>query len=214
MNLVFATNNKHKIEEVQHLLQHKFHLLSLSDIKCNEELPETGKTLEANASQKANYVHKKYEVDCFADDTGLEIEALNGKPGVLSARYAGEEKDSEKNMEKVLHEMKGVKNRNAKFKTIISLIIDKKEYTFEGIINGKIAEEKHGEKGFGYDPIFIPSLASPQPSPKERKKFMMSEKSFAEMTLEEKNKISHRAIAIKKLAEFLNSLRASLITHE
>jgi len=192
MDLVFATNNKHKIEEVQHLLNNKFHLLSLGDIKCNEELTETSKTLEENASQKANYVHTKFNVNCFADDTGLEIEALNGKPGVLSARYAGEEKESEKNIEKVLHELKNTKNRKARFKTIISLFIDEKEYLFEGIINGKITEEKHGRQGFGYDPIFTPDGST---------------RSFAEMSLEEKNKISHRAISIKKLAAFLNGLK-------
>ena len=192
MELVFATNNKHKIEEVQQLLKDKFRLLSLQDINCHEELAETGNTLEENASQKANYIYKKFNANCFADDTGLEIEALNGKPGVLSARYVGEEKDSEKNIEKVLNELQASKNRKARFKTIISLFINGKEYLFEGIINGKIADKKHGEKGFGYDPIFIPDGFN---------------KSFAEMTMEEKNKISHRAFAIKKLAEFLNSLK-------
>ena len=192
MDLVFATNNKHKIEEVQHLLKNKIRLLSLSDIKCNEELAETGNTLEENARQKANYVYKKFGVNCFADDTGLEIEALNGKPGVLSARYAGDKKDSGKNIEKILQELNASKNRKARFNTIISLIIDKKEYLFDGIINGKIAIEKQGDKGFGYDPIFIPDGF---------------DKSFAEMPLEEKNKISHRALAIKKIADFLNSLK-------
>ena len=192
MNLVFATNNQHKIEEVNHLLKNKFRLLSLNDISCNEEIPETGKTLKENASQKATYIHNKFSVDCFADDTGLEIEALNEKPGVFSARYAGEEKNSEKNIEKVLLEMKDIKNRKARFKTIICLIINNKEHLFEGIINGTIAKEKRGEKGFGYDPIFIPNGF---------------DKSFAEMPLEEKNKISHRAIAIGKLAAFLNGLK-------
>ena len=192
MNLVFATNNQHKIEEVDHLLRNKFRLLSLNDISCNEEIPETGKTLKENASQKATYIHNKFSIDCFADDTGLEIDALNGKPGVFSARYAGEEKNSEKNIEKVLFEIKNCKNRNAKFKTVISLMVGQKEYQFEGIINGTIAEEKRGEKGFGYDPIFIPRGF---------------DKSFAEMLLEEKNKISHRAIAIEKLAAFLNGLK-------
>lgn len=191
MNLVFATNNQHKIEEVNHLLRNKFRLLSLNDISCNEEIQETGKTLNENASQKATYIHNKFNVDCFADDTGLEIEALNGKPGVFSARYAGEEKNSEKNTEKVLFEMKNCKNKKARFKTVISLMIGQKEYQFEGIINGTIAEEKRGEKGFGYDPIFIPRGF---------------DKSFAEMTLEEKNIISHRAIATGKLIAFLNGL--------
>ncbi|MBI4947161.1 MAG: non-canonical purine NTP diphosphatase [Bacteroidetes bacterium] len=202
MNLVFATNNKHKIEEVQQLLQTKIHLLSLGDIHCNEELPETGNTLEENASQKTNYVHKKFGTDCFADDTGLEIEALNGKPGVLSARYAGEKKDSDKNIQKVLQEMKNIKNRKARFRTIISLIIGHKEYLFEGIVDGIIAEDKHGEKGFGYDPIFIPQPLPPSPAGEGLGVRWM--RSFAEMSLEEKNTISHRAIAVRKLADFLN----------
>jgi len=191
MEIVFASNNSHKIEEVQYLLKKDFHLLSLKDIGCNEELQETGNTLEANARQKAKYVHDKYKVDCFSDDTGLEIEALNGRPGVFSARYAGEEKSSEKNIEKVLEEMKNIINRNACFIAIISLIIRNKEYLFEGKVYGMISTKKNGDNGFGYDPIFIPNGHS---------------KSFAEMPNEEKNKISHRAIAVKKLAEFLNSL--------
>jgi XTP/dITP diphosphohydrolase len=193
MELVFATNNKNKIEEVAHLLKNNFQLLSLQDIHCIEELPETGNTLEANASQKAKHVHEKFGKNCFADDTGLEIEALNGEPGVFSARYSGEERNAEKNIEKVLTKMKGIKNRNAKFKTIIALLINNnKEYLFEGVINGTIATELKGNNGFGYDPIFIPDGNT---------------KSFAEISLEEKNKISHRAIAVKKLAEFLNNLR-------
>ena len=192
MELVFATNNHHKIVEVQHLMKNNFHLLSLLDIGCNEELPETGNTLEANAKQKAQYVHEKYKADCFADDTGLQIEALNGEPGVLSARYAGEEKNSEKNIKKVLFGMKKNKNRNASFICIISLIINIKEYIFEGKIDGIILTKKRGQDGFGYDSIFQPNGFA---------------KSFAEMTLEEKNTISHRAIAVKKLAEFLNSFK-------
>jgi XTP/dITP diphosphohydrolase len=199
MELVFATNNRHKIEEVQHLLKNNFRLLSLQDIDCREELPETGNTLEANASQKAKYVHERFGVNCFADDTGLEIEALNGKPGVYSARYAGEEKSAQKNIEKVLAEMKGIQNRNALFKTVISLIINNKKYLFEGIVNGIISSDITGSKGFGYDPIFVPH---PQPLSPGR-----GERTFAEMSLEEKNKISHRAIAVKKLAEFLNTLK-------
>ncbi len=199
MKLVFATNNKHKIEEVQHLLKGNFKLLSLQDINCNEELDETGNTLEANATQKARYIHEKYKVNCFADDTGLEIDALNGKPGVYSARYAGEERSAEKNIEKVLAEMKGIENRNAKFKTTISLIINNKENLFEGIINGHISTENQGNNGFGYDPIFIPH---PQPLSPRR-----GERSFAEMSMEEKNKISHRGIAVNKLVEFLNKLK-------
>ena len=190
MQLAFATNNKHKIEEVQQLLKNNLHLLSLQDIGCDEELSETGKTLEENAKQKARYVYKKYKIDCFADDTGLEIEALNGNPGVYSARYAGEGKNTEKNIIKVLEKMKITKNRNAIFKSVISLITNNKEYLFEGVINGIILHEPRGKDGFGYDPIFQP------------KGF---EKTFAEMSMKEKNKISHRAIAVKNLAGFLNS---------
>ena len=193
MQLVFATNNKHKIEEVRHLLKNKFPLLSLKGINCNEELPETGNTLKENALQKAKYVHEKYKVDCFADDTGLEIEVLNERPGVYSARYAGEECSAEKNIKKVLEEMKNASNRNASFKTIIALIINNKEYLFEGVIDGIIPSEPRGKLGFGYDPIFQP------------KGF---EKSFAEISIAEKNNISHRAIAIKKLSEFLNQLKS------
>lgn len=193
MELVFATNNKHKIEELQHLLKGTIRLQSLKDIGCEEELEETGDTLAANAGQKAKYVHAKYGVNCFADDTGLEIEALKGAPGVYSAHYAGEERSAEKNMDKVLKEMKGMDNRTAIFKTVISLIINNKEYLFEGIVKGKILTEKRGEKGFGYDPIFIPEG---------------SDRSFAEMPLEEKNRISHRALAVQKLIAFLNSLKA------
>lgn len=191
MELVFSTNNRHKIEEVQPLLKHGVRLLSLEDIGCNEELPETGNTLAANASQKARYVSDKFKVNCFADDTGLEIEALNGRPGVYSARYAGEEKSAEKNIKKVLQELKGIENRKACFKTVISLIINNKENLFEGEVNGAISAELKGGKGFGYDPIFIPNGY---------------DRSFAEMTLEEKNKISHRGIAVRKLVEFLNSM--------
>ena len=192
MKLVFATNNKHKIEEVQHLLQNDFKLLCLQDIDCNEELPETGNTLEENALQKVKYVHQKYNLNCFADDTGLEIEALNGRPGVYSARYAGEECSAEKNIEKVLSEMQDMKNRNASFKAVIALIITGKEYLFEGKVNGIILREPRGNYGFGYDPIFQPNGF---------------EKTFAEMSLAEKNIISHRAIAVKKLVEFLIQIK-------
>jgi XTP/dITP diphosphohydrolase len=191
MDLVFATNNKHKLEEIQQLIGVKINLKSLSDINCSDEIPEDFFTLEENASQKANYIFNKYNMDCFADDTGLEIEALKGDPGVLSARYAGESKDSEANMKKVLEELKGEKNRNARFRTVISLIIDKKEYFFEGIVNGEILEGKTGKDGFGYDPIFMPTGYS---------------ESFAEMSIDEKNLISHRAIATKKLVGFLLNL--------
>ena len=192
MKLVFATNNKHKIVEVQELLKKDFRILNLNDIGYNEELEETGNTLEANAKQKAEYIYKKYKVDCFADDTGLEIDALNGLPGVYSARYAGEEKIPEKNIEKVLREMKEIKNRNARFRTVVSLFLSRKEYVFEGIVNGIILKEPKGKGGFGYDPVFQPEGF---------------QKSFGEISLYEKNKISHRAIAVKKLADFLNTLK-------
>jgi len=160
----------------------------MKDINCNEKLQETGNTLEENALQKAKYVHEKYKVNCFADDTGLEIEALNGKPGVYSARYAGEECSAEKNIKKVLEEIKNGSNRNASFKAIIALIIGNKEYFFEGVIDGIISREPRGKYGFGYDPIFQPRGY---------------QKTFAEMTKEEKSKISHRSIAVKKLTAFL-----------
>jgi len=188
MDIVFATNNKHKLEEIQQLIGNKINLLSLSDINCNDEIPEDFFTLEENASQKSHYIFDKFNLDCFADDTGLEIEALNGKPGVLSARYAGDSKDTEANMRKVLDELKGEKNRKARFRTVISLIINKNEYLFEGIVNGEILESKTGKDGFGYDPIFKPIGYA---------------ESFAEMSLEQKNLISHRAIATRKLVDFL-----------
>ncbi|MFH1004864.1 MAG: non-canonical purine NTP diphosphatase [Bacteroidota bacterium] len=189
MKLIFATNNNHKLKEIQHLLKNNISLLSLSDIGFNEELFETGNSLEENAIQKAQYIYKKYKIDCFADDTGLEIDALEGKPGILSARYAGEKKSAEDNIKKVLFEMNKKKNRNCKFITVISLIIGNKTYLFEGKIKGSILYTPRGNNGFGYDSIFQPKGFT---------------KSFAEMSLEEKNTISHRAIVIKKLAEFLN----------
>ena len=191
MRFVFATNNKHEISEIQHLVKGKFTLLSLQDIDCDEELAETGNTLEKNALQKARYVSQKYKIDCFADDTGLMIDSLEGRPGVLSARYAGEEKNADKNMEKILGEMDGIVNRNASFVTVIALILNGKEHVFEGRVAGTIAPDKRGNSGFGYDPIFIPNGKG---------------RSFAEMNLDEKNKISHRAEAVKKLSDFLNQL--------
>lgn len=188
MKLVFATNNEHKLKEVQKLLGNKIELLSLTDINCKEEIPEDFMTLEENALQKAEYVYKKYGVNCFADDTGLEVDALNGEPGVLSARYAGNEKDSQANMNKVLIKLAGVKNRKAKFRTVISLILDDEEYCFEGEVIGEIMEERSGTDGFGYDPIF------------KAEGFV---KTFAEMSLDEKNQISHRARATQKLVDFL-----------
>ena len=191
MKLVFATNNLHKLKEVQEMLSNSIEVLSLKDIGCSEDIEETESTLEGNAKLKADYITKKYGFDCFADDTGLEVEALNGDPGVYSARYAGEHGNAEKNMEKLLIELKNKSNRKAKFKTIIALNLTNKQYLFEGICEGEILNEKTGVKGFGYDPIFKPSSASC---------------SFAEMNSEEKNIISHRGIAIQKLVKFLNSL--------
>ena len=191
MKLVFATNNLHKLKEVQEMLSNSIEVLSLKDIGCFEDIEETEITLEGNAKLKADYITKKYGFDCFADDTGLEVEALDGKPGVYSARYAGEHGNAEKNMEKLLFELKNKLSRKAKFRTIIALNITNKQYLFEGICDGEILNEKTGAKGFGYDPIFKPSNASC---------------SFAEMNSEEKNIISHRGIAIQKLVQFLNSL--------
>jgi XTP/dITP diphosphohydrolase len=196
--IVFATANKNKIQEIQQLIPDSIRLLSLSDIGLTEDIPETQPTIEGNASQKALYVYEKYHKNCFADDTGLEIEALNNKPGVLSARYAGEDKNPEENMKKVLEELKGVNNRNARFKTVISLLIDGKELQFEGIVNGIILNDKKGTSGFGYDPIFAPNNTSVG--------INTEQKTFAEMDLTEKNKISHRALAVNKLVDYLNQL--------
>jgi XTP/dITP diphosphohydrolase len=190
MELVFATNNTHKIKEIRPLITNSFRLLSLSDLNFFEDIPETQATLQGNASQKSHYIFDRYAINCFADDTGLEIEALNGEPGVFSARYAGEGCNFQDNIDKVLLKMQGITHRNARFRTVISLLLDGKEYFFEGYVNGKILTEKHGNDGFGYDPIFMPDDYSI---------------SFAEMTLEEKNKISHRGMAVRKLAAFLNS---------
>ena len=191
MKLVFATNNQNKLKEIQNLLGEDFELLSLKDIQCNEEIPEDHDTLEDNASQKAYYVHDKYGVNCFADDTGLEIEALNMEPGVYSARYAGEQKNSEDNMAKVLRNMEDVTNRKARFRTVISLVIDGKEMQFEGIVDGHMLENKQGTDGFGYDPIFQPEGY---------------DVSFAQMSMEDKNAISHRGRAVEKLVKYLLQL--------
>lgn len=191
MKLVFATNNQHKLHEIKHLLDGSFELLSLNDIECFDDIPENQETIEGNASEKAFYIWNKYQLNCFADDTGLEIEALNGEPGVYSARYAGDEKSPEKNIELVLQKMAKIKNRKARFKTVISLVIDGKEVQFEGIVEGTILEKKKGQSGFGYDPIFQPDE---------------SQFSFAEMPLGEKNKISHRGRATRKLVEYLTHL--------
>lgn len=191
MNLVFATNNQHKINEISNMLNGEIRLLSLTDIGCSEELPEETDTLEGNASQKAWYLYHHYGHNCFADDTGLEIEALGGEPGVISAMYAGSERNAEANMNKVLQKLSKINNRKARFRTVISLILDGVETRFEGIVEGSVLFEKRGEGGFGYDPIFKPDE---------------SNFSFAEMPLAEKNKISHRARAFKKLVEYLNGL--------
>lgn len=190
MELVFATNNKHKIEELQAILGNEIKLLSLKDIGCLEDIPEDQNTLKGNASQKSNFVFEKYAYPCFADDTGLEIEALNGEPGVFSARYAGEEKNSEANMNKVLKKLTKINNRKARFRTVISLIIRGEEKQFEGIVEGNILNEKRGGSGFGYDPIFQPEGF---------------ETSFAQMSLADKNKISHRGRAVEKLVNYLKT---------
>ena len=190
MELVFATNNKHKLKELQAILGKHFKLLSLEHIGCYEEIPEEQDTLEGNASQKAFYVYNNFNYNCFADDTGLEIEALNGEPGVYSARYAGEEKSAEANMNKVLVKLAKIKTRSARFRTVISLVIDGVETQFEGVVEGEILTEKRGGSGFGYDPIFQPNGF---------------EKSFAEMNLTDKNKISHRGRAVEKLVTHLKN---------
>ena len=188
--LVVATNNAHKLKEIADILDEKIELLSLKDINCHVDIPETADTLEGNARQKALYIYKNYGMDCFADDTGLEVEALNGAPGVFSARYAGEDHDSEANMQKLLRELKGKENRKAQFRTTICLIMNGKEYLFEGIVKGEIIEEKRGVTGFGYDPIFVPEGY---------------DLTFAELGNDIKNTISHRARAVEKLCLFLNN---------
>lgn len=187
MQLVFATNNLNKIKEIKHLLNNTVDLIGLYDINFSGEIPETGSTIKANALEKAKYINQLFGYDCFADDTGLEVEALNGRPGVYSARYAGPDSDANKNIDKLLYELNGVTNLNARFVTVIALILNGQEYFFEGIINGRISKERRGFAGFGYDPIFIPEGHNI---------------SFAEMSLEQKNKISHRSIATKKMIDF------------
>jgi XTP/dITP diphosphohydrolase len=188
MKLVFASNNKNKIKEIQLLVPTSIQILSLEDIGCTEEIPETADTIEGNAILKTNYVTEKYGYDCFADDSGLEVDALNGEPGVFSARYAGEPKNDDNNMNKLLSNLKDKTNRKANFKTVICLNYKGKQHLFTGIINGKIIEEKIGTNGFGYDPIFVANDYT---------------KTFAELSIEEKAKISHRGIAVKQLIEFL-----------
>jgi len=187
--LIFATNNLHKLSEIQPLIGDNFIIQSLKQIGCDEDIPETAPTLEGNALLKAQYVFDRFGKNCFADDTGLEIEALNGRPGVFSARYATDGHDFEANINKVLIELTGVENRKARFRTVIALIFDGSVHYFEGIVNGEIISERKGIKGFGYDPVFLPAGY---------------DKTFAEMPLSEKNKISHRARAVNKLVDFLN----------
>tara|TARA_R110001583_G_scaffold109799_2_gene258624 strand:+ start:5617 stop:6201 length:585 start_codon:yes stop_codon:yes gene_type:complete len=189
LKLVFATNNKNKLKEVQAMLTN-FEIVSLEDINCFDDIPETAETLDGNAILKANYITEKFGLNCFADDTGLEVEMLNNAPGVFSARYAGEENNSDKNMNKLLLELGKNTNRKAKFRTVIALNLEGKQYIFEGICEGKILKQKQGNSGFGYDPLFMPNGYK---------------KSFAEMKMKEKGQISHRGKAIHKLITFLNT---------
>lgn len=188
--IVFATNNKHKLIEIQSILKDRFDVLSLSDIGYNEDIPETGNTLSENASQKSHTIFKRFNIDCFSDDTGLDIDALNGEPGVYSARYAGEDASYDDNVNKVLQKLDRKENRKAAFRTVISLILNGVEHQFEGIVPGQITNEKNGSGGFGYDPVFKPDGF---------------DITFAEMSSEVKNKISHRGKAMEKLVVFLNN---------
>ena len=187
--IVFATNNEHKLREIRAIIHDETEVLSLADIGCHADIPETADTLEGNALIKAHYVYDNYGFDCFADDTGLEVEALDGAPGVHTARYAGDDQDSQANMRKLLHEMKGISNRNARFRTAIALIQGGKEHLFSGEVRGTITTRALGHKGFGYDPVFIPEDTG---------------KTFAQLGEDIKNQISHRARAVAKLIEYLN----------
>ena len=191
MKLVFATNNKHKLNELKNILDGSFDLMTLNEIGCFEEIEETATTLEGNAKIKTDHVKQNYGFDCFADDTGLEVEALNGEPGVYSARYAGENASFDDNVQKMLKAMHGLENRKARFRSVISLILNGKQLFFEGVCEGQIEESCVGEKGFGYDPIFKP---------------MGYNQTFAEMDIETKGRISHRGLAVKKLVKYLKSL--------
>lgn len=192
IELVFATNNQHKLNEIRNLSGDNIRVLSLSDIGSIDDIPETASTLEGNASLKSWFIYNKYGMNCFADDTGLEVDSLNGKPGVYSARYAGPDQNPEKNIIKLLDELKTHTNRKARFRTVISLIIEGKEYFFQGIVNGTILNEREGTKGFGYDPVFRPDGYK---------------LSFAQMNLHEKNQISHRGKAVQELFNFLKKLK-------
>lgn len=189
MKIIFASNNKNKVQEIQNQVPKSIEIVTLEEIGCTEDIPETGSTLEENAIIKANYITEKYGLPCFADDTGLEIDALNGEPGVYSARYAGEDKNADKNMDLVLQKLQNKTNRKAQFKTVIALNINNKQHLFTGIVEGEIRNKKIGTNGFGYDPIFEPENLG---------------KTFAEMSLEEKNKLSHRGRAVEKLIDFLS----------
>ena len=186
--LVFATNNAHKLSEVRAILEPQYQIISLEELDCYDDIPETADTLEGNALIKAKYIHDKFGLDCFADDTGLEIDALGGEPGVYSARYAGEANDATENMNKVLENLGDDSNRNARFRTVITLILDKKTHYFEGKVDGRILSHPRGNSGFGYDPIFVPE------------NYLVS---FAQLSPEEKNQISHRARAVRELVKFL-----------
>ncbi|MFW5793732.1 MAG: non-canonical purine NTP diphosphatase [Bacteroidota bacterium] len=190
MRFLFATKNRNKLKEIQEILKNDIQLISLEDVDFTDDIPEPFDTLEKNASAKSRTIFKRFGINCFADDTGLEVDALGGKPGVYSARYAGENKSDKDNVAKLLKELEGVSNRKAQFRTVISLIENGKEIFFEGVARGEIIESERGEKGFGYDPVFLPEAYN---------------KTFAEMNMEEKNKISHRSIAVKKLCNYLNS---------
>lgn len=189
INLIFATSNQNKVLEIQKILPKKFNIKSLKDLNYFEDVPENENTIEGNAIFKAKYIYEKFNINVFADDTGLEVEALNGEPGVRSARYAGTARNSTKNIKKLLKNLKNIKNRNARFKTVIALIIDNKLHKFSGIVEGYILDSPKGNNGFGYDPIFCPNGF---------------DKSFAELTLKEKNLISHRSLAMKKLIDFIS----------
>ncbi|MFB6341795.1 non-canonical purine NTP diphosphatase [Saccharicrinis sp. FJH62] len=187
--IVFATNNQHKLTEVQALLSDNFDVVGLNEIGCFEDIPETADTLEGNALIKARYVAERYKMDCFADDTGLEVDALDNAPGVYSARYAGPQKSADDNIERLLKELSGKENRHAQFRTVVALIMHNREQLFEGVVKGYITSERHGVEGFGYDPVFLPEGRT---------------KTFAEMDLSEKNTISHRAKAVNKLVSYLS----------
>ncbi|MBX9853735.1 MAG: non-canonical purine NTP diphosphatase [Cytophagaceae bacterium] len=192
LDLCFATNNKGKLQEIRALIGNKYNILSLQDIGCHEELPETQPTIEGNSLQKAEYVWQKYKINCFADDTGLEVYSLGGAPGVISARYAGEKCSPEDNMNLLLKNMQNMTDRRAKFRACITLILNGEVKQFEGAVNGKILEAKQGAKGFGYDPVFQPEGF---------------DRSFAELDMDEKNKISHRGKAVMELANYLNTIK-------